>query len=1050
MDLPMSQKKKATVGDFVQTRSCIGEPRSNALHCLLERQLTVFTDILNEPDPENRTEYPLPDDHWINQPLAEEDDKTLLMLALERDLHDFTKVLLQTGASAKLFNPILGRSPIHVAVMNGNLRSLELLFSIGSNMPNINAIMRSNGRTALHLCAEKKKVDCLKFLLAQAGIDPNIKDKKNAQTPLYLAVKVGSLEMSKALVEGGSDFEYVCFGRPIYPDLMNDKLPGFNPTLLQRKAPTIVQQLSQGSFEALISILDKAAKIHCLRGSQSTNKDEESDQLLADFQSLMLQTDSFSLNNRVTGGSTILQKACDLGLDDYVEELLSEGYDVDPDGTTESRSIPPLLLAANKGHMKCVLKLAECKATLNKFNTRTQESVLHCLLKTDNRNNAQFVETLLDLLSMDELIPEIQKIINKRDKLENTALHYATQMWPQTVVRKLLDLGANIGMKNHWNETPVTKIRPETLEAYLDDCIEAEGEVNHENFSVTYNYSFLAPPKEDLPYVNRDLVPRDPENQKLADDDEDEKVPLPETQTLWHMGQSKAHRHLLKHPVITSFLYLKWGRIRRYFNRNLRFYVLFVFVLTWFIFENFGGKTLRSGESQSIPALHVLYFVFAFILVGFILRDWAMDIKDVMRAEQMKSNNSGMEEPTSSGKLALIIIFSNWVESLFIIFLGLVLVGGVPYLWSSLLFLTIVLLVREFFQVSVSLKRYICSPENWIEVAMISLIGFILFLGDEHHYNLKRHFSAIVLVLSWAEFITLVGKHPKLSRYNVYVTMFYKVLATFFFFLCWYMFFIIAFGLGFYIMLHRDGPLDVVGDDDYVFFNRPWTALVKTSTMFVGELEFSDIPIDLESNLSPLSYLFFLSFVFLIVVVLMNLLNGLAVSDTGVIQEKAEIVSYISRVETISYTESVLLGDPFNFLSNWPALKWLLNMPSCSLCAQLYKSKTMQRIFNKITGATGILLFYTFLTTKKLTIKPNGRKSDCDCLRVELMDEDIIACTKDIVLQKDQQSPQDDRLEKLETKFGQGMANLSESVESRITRLEEKIDLLVSSMYRVK
>ena len=49
--------------------------------------------------------------------------------------------------------------------------------------------------------------------------------------------------------------------------------------------------------------------------------------------------------------------------------------------------------------------------------------------------------------------------------------------------------------------------------------------------------------------------------------------------------------------------------------------------------------------------------------------------------------------------------------------------------------------------------------------------------------------------------------------------------------------------------------------------------------MFVGELELSDVPIDRESNLMPLSYLYFLAFVLLIVVVLMNLLNGLAVSD---------------------------------------------------------------------------------------------------------------------------------------------------------------------------
>jgi len=36
-----------------------------------------------------------------------------------------------------------------------------------------------------------------------------------------------------------------------------------------------------------------------------------------------------------------------------------------------------------------------------------------------------------------------------------------------------------------------------------------------------------------------------------------------------------------------------------------------------------------------------------------------------------------------------------------------------------------------------------------------------------------------------AELVTFVARHPRLSRYNIYVTMFYKVLKTFFFFLAW-------------------------------------------------------------------------------------------------------------------------------------------------------------------------------------------------------------------------------------------------------------------------
>jgi hypothetical protein len=36
-------------------------------------------------------------------------------------------------------------------------------------------------------------------------------------------------------------------------------------------------------------------------------------------------------------------------------------------------------------------------------------------------------------------------------------------------VRSLLELGANIGMKNHWDEVPITHIQPETMEEFLNE-----------------------------------------------------------------------------------------------------------------------------------------------------------------------------------------------------------------------------------------------------------------------------------------------------------------------------------------------------------------------------------------------------------------------------------------------------------------------------------------------------------------------------------------------------------------------------------------------------
>ena len=79
-------------------------------------------------------------------------------------------------------------------------------------------------------------------------------------------------------------------------------------------------------------------------------------------------------------------------------------------------------------------------------------------------------------------------------------------------------------------------------------------------------------------------------------------------------------------------------------------------------------------------------------------------------------------------------------------------------------------------QLAVSVKRYLLSPENLIEVTVMVLLAVILFAKDDFvEHDLKRIFAAYAIVLSWAELIVLIGKHPKLSNLNVYATMFFKV-----------------------------------------------------------------------------------------------------------------------------------------------------------------------------------------------------------------------------------------------------------------------------------
>ena len=76
----------------------------------------------------------------------------------------------------------------------------------------------------------------------------------------------------------------------------------------------------------------------------------------------------------------------------------------------------------------------------------------------------------------------------------NTALHLATQFWPQSVVKSLLELGANIGLKNNLQEVPINRILPETMEDFLNNvCMETQGDPTNDKFKITTKFDFLVP-----------------------------------------------------------------------------------------------------------------------------------------------------------------------------------------------------------------------------------------------------------------------------------------------------------------------------------------------------------------------------------------------------------------------------------------------------------------------------------------------------------------------------------------------------------------------------
>ena len=87
--------------------------------------------------------------------------------------------------------------------------------------------------------------------------------------------------------------------------------------------------------------------------------------------------------------------------------------------------------------------------------------------------------------------------------------------------------------------------------------------------------------------------------------------------------------------------------------------------------------------------------------------------------------------------------------------------------------------------------------------------------------------------------------------------------------------------------------------------------------MFIGELDFGALPVgdNLMSKDTILKkntrYVYFLMFLFLVVVVMSNLLNGLAVSDIDQLQREADILAAKSEVEIINALVSSAINNSY-------------------------------------------------------------------------------------------------------------------------------------------
>ncbi|KZS20048.1 Lethal (2) 35Be [Daphnia magna] len=203
---------------------------------------------------------------------------------------------------------------------------------------------------------------------------------------------------------------------------------------------------------------------------------------------------------------------------------------------------------------------------------------------------------------------------------------------------------------------------------------------------------------------------------------------------------------------------------------------------------------------------------------------------------------------------------------------------------------------KELFQLHCNPTEYARDPENYAQ--LFSIVGMVLTLlrsnlkeAGEDHSDWQHHLAAVVIIVSWCNLMMHVGRFPV---FGLYVQMFTTVAWNIAKLLLAYMSLIIGFAMGFAVLFPHSES-----------FSRMPEALLKAIVMMTGEIDYEKTFYESDDHIKYVgtTHLIFLAFVLFIVIVLMNLLVGLAVSDIQGLQNSAGLDRLVRLTKQIARME---------------------------------------------------------------------------------------------------------------------------------------------------
>ncbi|KAG6453880.1 transient receptor potential channel pyrexia isoform X1 [Manduca sexta] len=725
--------------------------------------------------------------------------------------------LLETNPASSNNEIKLSHTPLHTAVEVESIEAITDLLAFGASVCSQN----QDGLTPLHLCVMKKLKKHLQIFVKN--------DKHNA---LVTTVDlVGRTILHTAVLSNWSTG--VCIALAEGADPLALAHDGESPFHLAAALGNL------NIVNEILSVVDIKNNINIKNMHSQTPLFKAVDNGHTNCVIKLLKCGA-SITVTTGQGMNVLHVAAKRGYHDILNILLDHN-DADTKELIDSQienckqKFGPIHFAVWHNHPECV-KLLLTKNASVLMNSSGVNMVITPLHLAALKNNVEIAKILIEFNAA---------TIHEVDYFGFTPLHAASYCASRKVVIFLLKQGANLAAitreKKVITKTSVDMIMKnmsqptDFMEEVFDSCIHGNDLNLHDsNCKVTVDYSILLPD-----FGDKFLADIESKTYKIEQ--------MSVIEAIIGSGNRQNQNRLLLHPLIQSFLWLKWRALSPFFY-----------------------------------CMIIVYIWFAISFTGFLLSTLLANHTNLTTPYTSNDNNTNSTSFNTSN-----VNDAN----------GIISYTPTSNIWFQILRWPLILLViQEIFHYKYS-KKYVTQLESWLKLCLIYLIIYLISYNKSSSDTITyRNAAAIAMLLSWIQLMFFLSGSP---TYGYYVPMFRMVSLNMVKVLLTFGFLIIGFSLSFMIVFHAEEP-----------FENPFAAIIKTMVMMTSEFDYENLMGKIKENEGLTPFLIpvrvvFVGFLIFTAIVLMNLMVGVAVNDLQNLEFLGNIGKTEKQVEFLSFLENV-------------------------------------------------------------------------------------------------------------------------------------------------